>query len=187
MSQFDGKFLPSLGKLQIRPILTVTPTPLVLNQASGTDSSDVHSPDGTAKLIMQTKTLSNTVSYAFSVSDIEESNKQLIFSTDGKKGEFSFTPNAWSPDNAYFYTIKNQDNGVNGLVFRKTGEDFSGGQKYLDVLSVFTTKYPQYRITSITGWDSETLLHLRTVKDDGAKGPSFWFEIPSTAVLQLYN
>jgi len=90
--------------------------------------------------------------------------------------------NTWSPDDKYVFIQKNNGD---ALVFSATGEDISEGQKYIGIKDIFngTERADYYHET--TGWASPTLLIVNTVRADNKKGSSYWFEIPSKAIIQL--
>lgn len=156
------------------PVAKVTPA------VSKTVKEQVHSPDGKLNLIME-KTMKENgeTDYSFFISDIPETNKRLVFNKTLAKGEMSVPKNTWSPDNNYFFLKENDDLTTTFLVFKASGEKFSGEQQYLDVFSLFAQRKIQYDFKEVTGWDSETLLHVTT------NGPNFWFEVPSKSFIQL--
>lgn len=159
------------------------------------EDKDVHSPDGSMNLTLKIKNLENGLfSYSFFVSSLKNPSftkatadkQKLLFSSVGKKGDIWITSNAWSPDNKYVYILKKENGVPDALIFKGSGESFADGKAYIELLPIFTKKGTGYLITNVTGWDSDTLLHVVTVKEK-EKGPSFWFEVPSTAVIQLYG
>lgn len=152
------------------------------------ESTEVHSPDGTMNLILHAKeTKEGKNSYSLYTSTISGEKQKDLFSTLGEKGEIFVSPNAWSPDNTFVFLLKKEKETITAYVFKSSGEAFVSGEAYLDVLPFFTKKNTKYILSDITGWDSPTLLHLASSVNGKAKGPSFWFEVPSGAVLQLYN
>ena len=176
------------------PIITPSPAPTEpsdivviqsLPDSSMPETSEVRSPDGKMKLIMKETTSGDNTTYSFSISGTEEDSKKTVFSRTVLMGaSMEMSPNAWSPDNKYFFIIEKSGNSINYLVFRANGEYFSENEQYIDVVPLFAQKNTGYTLSDITGWDSETLLHVYSTKE-GLKGPSFWFEIPSKAVIQL--
>lgn len=174
------------------PIITPNASPtessdiVTVESVPESESSQVRSPDGKMKLIMQKTIDGDNTTYSFLVSGTEEDTKKSIFSKTllaGSKIEMS--PNAWSPDNKYFFTTEKSGEAINYFVFRADGESFSDDEQYIDVVPRFVAKDTGYTLSEITGWDSETLLHVYTTKAGGTKGPSYWFEVPSKAIIQL--
>jgi len=150
------------------------------------DISEVHSPDGKMKLLMDRTISENTTTYSFSVLDTSgEANREIFSKTVLAGISFEMSPNAWSPDNKYLFITEKSGNSINYLVFKADGEYFAENEQYIDTVPQFIAKDTGYTLSDITGWDSETLLHVYTIKEDGSGGPSFWFEIPSKAIIQL--
>lgn len=152
-----------------------------------TNTSSQISPDGTNKLTMTVTTNKNkTKTYVFTVSKTGDSVPQQIFnSTLPDTDTMSLPFNSWSPDNAYVF-IQQIISGKNGvLIFNANGQPFPVGDKYLDVKTIFTAKNTNNTYDEATGWASETLLIINTLNSDGSKGPSYWFEVPSKAIIRL--
>lgn len=176
----------SVGSNQLKEANTTINTPPKIIPISK-EVREVPSPDGTMNLIMETLDKGEgAVDYSFFVASGEGKDKKPLFTAKDKKNTFSLSQNAWSPDNTYLYLLRKENGLQNALVFRANGEEFSLGKPYLALLPVFTKRITEYVVSDVTGWDSPTLLHVNTRKDALTKGPSFWFEIPSTALLQLY-
>lgn len=93
--------------------------------------------------------------------------------------------NSWDPTDTYIFLEEHNSGAVDFFVLKASGEPFADGNKYIDVGAVWANKKMEYTIRTATGWASGTLLIIYTSKDDGSRGPAFWFEIPSTAILQL--
>ncbi|MCX6782688.1 MAG: hypothetical protein NTZ20_01635 [Candidatus Levybacteria bacterium] len=150
-------------------------------------SNDVHSPDGSFSIVMQSKeSNSGFFTYEFFIENISGGKKKLLFATSGEGGEFWITPNAWSPDNNYIYILERKNNQLNAMIFKSSGESFANGDVYIDTSPIFISRRTGYEIVDITGWDSPTLLHVVT-KNHQDIGPSFWFDVPSKTFMQLYN
>jgi hypothetical protein len=145
------------------------------------------SPDGTKKVIMKTTENSdNTITYDFSTADENSVNEQPVFSKVLVSSESIAIPfNTWSPDNKYFFMQENSAGNKNVLVFKGSGDQFADTQKYLDATDSFNQKNTGNNFGEATGWASESLIIINTTKADGKKGPSYWFEVPSKAIIQL--
>lgn len=168
------------------PSPTKEPDIATIESVPEAEASEVYSPDGKMKLLMSETISEDNTIYSFSVLDTSGgANKEIFLKTVLSGISFEMSPNAWSPDNKYFFITEKNGNSINYLVFRADGEYFSETEKYIDVVPRFTAKNTGYTLSDITGWDSETLLHVYTLKEDGTQGPSFWFEIPSKATIQL--
>lgn len=172
------------------PQATENKVPDIVSIASSSEktseTSEVHSPDGKMNLIMEKVTENEASKYSFFVSEIPETSRTLIFKKTLPAGSMmQMSPNAWSPDNKYFFIKEASGSSVDFLVFNASGESFSNGAGNMDVVSIFDAKETGYSLFDVTGWDSETLLHVWTTTNDGARGPSYWLEVPSGAVIQL--
>lgn len=150
------------------------------------DSATQTSPDGTKMLIMKaTHNIDGTLTYAFTVADGSGANEREFYSAKVKKSENMGVPfNTWSPDNKYLFIHKN---GNNALVFRATGEPISSDQTYFDVSDLFIKQGKKDMPSEVTGWASPTLIIINTVAENNTKGPSYWLEVPTKAIIQLYG
>ncbi len=156
---------------------TVTPTPAV-NRVMQI------SPDGTKNVVMKTtRNKDATLTYAFSVANGAGEKENLIYTeTLPALQSMSIPFNTWSPDDKYFF-IKRGDSDF--MVFKESGEPFADGQQFLDVTDLFKQRKTGNNLSEATGWASETLIIINTTVEANAKGPSYWFEIPSKAIIQL--
>lgn len=145
------------------------------------------SPDGSRKVIMkETQNPDDTLTYNFSVSDGNGANEQDIFTKTVSSIKTMAIPfNAWSPDNKYFFIQENAGTGKSVLVFEGSGGTFPTGEIYLDAVDLFTKANNGNSFGEATGWASETLIIINTLKPDNSKGPSYWFEVPSSQIIQL--
>ena len=150
------------------------------------ESSEVRSPDGKMKLVMEaTKEGDNTV-YSFVVSDTLGETNKTVFSKAVLLGtSFELSPNAWSPDNKYFFITEKGTDSFDYYVFKADGEPFSEEKQYIDIAPLFAVKNTGYVLSDVTGWASPTLIYLLTQEDNGERGPTYWLEIPSLAIIRL--
>ncbi len=171
---------PSLANL---PAMAANPTPTIEAPAL---SSQI-SPDGTKKVTMKvTPNKDGTKTYEVSTSDGDEQNMHTITSiTLAGKDNVIIPFNAWSPDNRYFFIQENTADEPNVMVFKATGEAFADGVASLDLTQAYKNRATGNNFTEATGWASETLIIINTTHADNTKGPSYWFEVPSKAVIQL--
>lgn len=173
-------FLTNYEKLtssnQPNPVLIkpIAPTPTVQN-------TEVHSSDGEMNLIMQAqKQNDGSTTYSFFASDIAGSNKKLVVEkTAGEGVSMEIPHNSWSPDNKYVFLKENKPDSFDFFVFNASAENFSSTEKYIDVMPLFIESKIKYEMEDITGWDSPTLLHVKT------SGLSYWFDITTKRFLQL--
>src|SRR3989338_6775873 len=71
------------------------------------------------------------------------------------------------------------------FVFKATGESLTDTEKYFDAADIFRQKGTGNNFAEATGWASETLIIINSKKPDKTKGFSYWFEVPSKAIIQL--
>lgn len=143
------------------------------------------SPDGAYKLIMSTSsTISGINEYTFATMDSAGVKRNQVYKTSLQTDTFSLPFNAWSPDNKYFFIQKNTGE---ALVFTQTGDMLTPTERYFNVKDIFSQTDRQDRYALATGWASPTLLIVNTTTQDGAKGNSYWFEVPSKAIIQLWG
>jgi len=145
------------------------------------------SPDGTKKLAMtvtSNKTTSKT--YTFSVSLADGTSPQSIYSINLPIDETMSIPfNAFSPDDNFIFLQHNTRDGSESFVFRSNGSPMTDTEQYFNAASIFVAKATGNNYQQTTGWASETLLIINTTLTNGDKGPSYWLEVPSKAVIQL--
>lgn len=160
----------------------VTPTPILKPNTSVRPSSKA---DKNAWL--ESKQLPQGTSYSFSVSDASGANKRQLYTVTEPIGTTIELPyNTWAPDdNHLFLEVKETGRAPNYWVFQQSGAAFADGAQYLDVGTLWSDKKVPFTIRTATGWASETLLIIYTFKDDGSKGPAYWFDLPSRSFLQL--
>jgi hypothetical protein len=54
-----------------------------------------------------------------------------------------------------------------------------------EITELFIAKFPDYKITDVTGWGGVNLIIFNTEKASGGTGPSFWFEVPGGGFIRL--
>lgn len=160
------------------PIVTPMPSQSTLSQIS---------PDGTKEVIMRiTSNQDDTKTYSIYTADSSGANEHFVFDKTLDKAKYITIPfNTFSSDNKYFFIQENAMEGKSIFAFKVTGEPFSETEKYFDVTDLFVKKETGNNFTEATGWASESLIIINTTKEDGAKGPSYWFELSSKAIIHL--
>lgn len=172
--QFAGTRIASINS----PLATDEPKQDIFSQIS---------PDGTKNVVMKiTNNNDNTRTYSFYTSDGSGINEQLIFDKTLDKARHMTIPfNTWSPDNKYFFIQENAAGATSIFAFKESGETFSDTEEYFDVTDLFRKKDTGNNFSEATGWASESLIIINTTKEDGKKGPSYWFEVPNKQIIQL--
>lgn len=155
------------------PITTPTPEPI--------KDVQINSADGSMKIVMKkTSVGGDRISYSFFISEISGNSEKLIFTKALSLGSaMSIPQNTWSPDNKYLFLKENDGAFSSFFVFKADGQNFSDGSAYINITDLYIKRGITYSLKDVTGWDSDTLLHVLT------SGPSFWFEVPSSSFIQL--
>lgn len=178
-NNFQPQFSIASNEPQIQiPAEVVTPKITVFSQIS---------PDGKEKVIMKvTENNDGTKTYAFSTADRDGNNEKIIFiKTNDLQKDMTIPFNTWSPDNKYFFIQENSASGKSIFVFSATGAQFANGEVYLDVTDLFAKTNTGNNFNQATGWASESLIIINTTRENNTEGPSYWFEVPSKAIIQL--
>lgn len=184
----NGYSLPSFSQTFHTVVIpTLTPAVSPPTVAKTLPPQVVHSPDGTKKLTLEITQHSNgSASYDVVASDISGSNPKHIFTTVLARTEsISIPDNTWSPDNAFVFLKESTSTGEQVFVLKASGDSFTNGKEYLDVVPLFDARGFSYKFVDATGWADPTLLILVTSTKDGQKGPLFWFVVPSSGFMQL--
>lgn len=162
--------------------------PTISSQSKSITTSQI-SPDGSHNLIMiVTNNYNMTKTYIFTSSETADNEKKQILKINLTAADDMNIPfNTWSPDNKYVFIEHNTASGSSALVMKKDGNTFTDDGQYLDVKKIFSASNKEFVYQKATGWASETLLIVNSIRLDGSKGPSFWFEVPSKQIIQLYT
>jgi len=174
-------------KQQFNVSLKTPQMPIVKTTLAKITVSSQISPDGTKEVVMKvSQNPDDTNTYNFSVVDVGSSIETHIFTWISDPSKNMLIPfNAWSPDDQYFFVEQNTGSTKSVFVFKVSGSPFVNGSNYLDVTDLFTKANTGNNFDEATGWASGTLIIINSIKTDGTKGPSYWFEIPSQAIIQL--
>lgn len=177
------------------PQLPVTKAPIRTNPTimPSPTTSEVHAPDGSVTLISRVIKNADTTTYTFTAAGLTGSailpagTSRKIFTKTVAAGASMMIPqNTWAPEHRYVFLEEKDGTGAKRYdVVAASGEPFAGGKEYLDVTALFMEKKTGFMFREATGWASPTLLIITTDKDQSTRGPSYWFEIPSGAFLQL--
>lgn len=164
--------------------LYATPT---TKPPQNTEIFDTHSSNADRKLVLRVmRQRDGGATYTYAITDMSGGNERVLLAKTLPAGASMALPaNAWDPTDTYVFVEEKNSGTVDYFVLKTNGEPFAQGQQYIDVGAVWANKEIGYTIRTATGWASGTLLIVYTSKDDGTKGPAYWFEIPSTAILQL--
>ncbi len=170
----NGKAQTPVASLAAPPkMLQPTPTPQLNTQT-------VISPDGKMELKLTKKKAQGGVIWTASVGD-----KEIFNQTLPESAAVSVPFNTFSPDNKYVFLKETSEDVVSYPVLSTAGSPLSADGSIPEIASLFSQKHPDYRITEATGWGGINLIVFNTQKATGEAGPSFWFEVPSHAFIQL--
>ncbi len=172
---------------KMQPGLSPVPSEISSVGEPQTSLTSVDSPDGKmiATLDETIQSSGNTI-LSVTVQDAEKSEEAVtILKSAYPAGTKLVLPkNAWSPNNRYLFLKEEGGTGSSFFVFNSNGEPFSETSEYIDVVSGFTSKNTGFELRDVTGWDSNTLLHIKAANKEGSRA-NFWFEIPSSSVIRL--
>ena len=139
------------------------------------------------KIWLTSRKVKDGTLYSVFVSDTSDSNKVQLFGTTMPEATTINLPyNTWAPDDKHvFLEVTRAGQPPTYWIFQAGGGAFTGGQPYLDVGQFWTDRKVPFTIRTATGWASETLLIIYTYKEDGGKGPAYWFDLPSKTFVEL--
>jgi hypothetical protein len=174
--------LPVIAPLQAT---STTPTPTSLPKPMSFSQT---SPDGVQVLTMvESSNKDQSKTFTFSITDNATNTTKQIYHVTLSDETMSIPSNAFSPDNRYVFVQNNRKNGIQAWVMRTDGQpiNITTNEQYYNVTSLFTQKMPDVTYDTTTGWASETLLIILTKNSNGSEGTSYWFEVPSKAIIPL--
>lgn len=165
---------------------TPTPAPTGIPVPQTTIVSQISS-DGEKKTILQTAyNNNNTKIFTLSTEDGSGENTRIIFTKILNSNSNIVIPyNAWSPDNKYFFIQEEAPENTSIKIFRAEGEPFDNEVSYLDGTEAFRLSDTGNIFKAATGWGGYSLIVFNTTTAENEQGPSFWFEVPSKAIIQL--
>lgn len=174
--QAQLRIITGIPTIQV-PIEIIAPKVFVSSQIS---------PDGEKKVILKATQDADSTTYEIYTADENNANEKLIFTKILDSSSSMAVPfNTWSPDNKYFFIEQNEGGKKSVFVFEARGVQFANEAIYLDATEAFEKQNTGSNFDKATGWASETLIIINTKKQDGEKGFSYWFEVPSKAIIQL--
>jgi hypothetical protein len=176
------KIIPTMIGIEANSIPTPFPTEIFTVESSVSEISS----DGSKKVILRKiQKGDKTQIVTVSTQDGNGDNGQVIFSKSLQKDKSMSIPyNTWSPDNKYFFIQENTATGSGIMVFNSKGESFGNGEAYLDLTGLFEKQETGNNFSEATGWASETLIIVNAATKENTK-VSYWFEVPSKAIIQL--
>lgn len=143
--------------------------------------TEILSPDGKQVLIMKEEVGKESTTETFSISDEPGGGSHKIFSKTLTEGNVISVPyNTFSPDNKYIFL---KEAGASGVRYFALGTSKEGLP--MEFTNFFNEKFPDYKITDVTGWGGITLIVFNVDNKDGTVGPSFWYDVASNSFIRL--
>ncbi len=153
-------------------------------EAKLTPDNSVISPDGKWTVTMKEIKASDSVTYRFLMSGVDGAQKEVFATSLPITNSLSIPQNTFSPDDKYFFLKETAPGGVKYFALTVSGDPITKDAQTLTFSDMFASKYADFQITDATGWGGTNLIVFNTDKS-GVQGPSFWFEVPSQAFIQL--
>ena len=147
-------------KLSAKPQkIDSSPPPMPVAEAQAPDLTSVGSPDGEATLTMKKEKVQDGTMYTFFTTDSVTGNQNIVFTETVSSGDtLSIPANTFSPDDKYIFLKEENLGQTDFFVITKSGA--------LDISRPFATKYPNLKLTDVTGWGGMALLVVNTNKAD---------------------
>ena len=163
----------------VKPSKVASDTPSVpIVEAQTSELTSVGSPDGQLTLTMKKEKIQDGFVYTFFTIDSVGRIQKTIFTKTVSLGDIISIPtNTFSPDDKYLFLKEENLGQTDYFAVTPAGT--------LDISGPFLLKYPNLKITDVTGWGGMTLIVVNTDKEDGSLGPSFWFDVSGKSFIQL--
>src|SRR3972149_3615986 len=133
------------------------------------------SSDGKIALEMSGKKGTETTTWSLTAGQTGSPAKRIWSAALPHDTTMSIPFNAVSPDNKYLFLKQAGPDKNRYLALTTSGEPLSQDSETIEFAELFETKYPDYKITAVTGWGGINLIVFNTDKINGGTGPSFWF------------
>lgn len=152
----------------------------IITKVVASESINKDSPDGKLTLSMKMEKGNGGTVYSFSVS-----GKEIFVKTVNPSTTISIPYNTWDPNGKYIFLKENSNVGTSFFVLSTGTPSLEQNDQTANITKLFAEKYPDLKIGDVTGWGGVNLVVINSIKGDGSKGPSFWFEMPSHSFIQL--
>jgi hypothetical protein len=148
---------------------------------------EVLAPDGKATLTLRQKRAEGGFLWTASVRAGEGAEKEIFAKALPSGSSISVPFNTFSPDDKFVFLKEDVPDGVKYIVLSASGASLPKGSQSFEIVGLFAEKYPDYKVTDVTGWGGQTLIVVNTDKAGGGTGPSFWFDVTSASFIRLTN
>lgn len=147
----------------------------------------VISPDGKYTLTMDTKEVgSDNIEQKFYISSDTMVEIVELNTDDLLKGGIITIPfNTFSPDNKFIFLMQTVSEKAEYFVLRTDGEKILGDKYAFRLIEPFNKRYPDLKVTDVTGWGGLNLIVVNTDQIEGGTGPSFWFDLSNFSFIRL--
>lgn len=145
------------------------------------------SADGKVSLKMSRKQGAETSTWTLTATLAKEAAKRIWTASLPNDTHVSIPFNTVSPDNKYLFLKQAGSDKTRYLVLTTSGEPISKDSQTIEFAGRFEEKYPEYKITAVTGWGGLNLIVFNTDKVSGGTGPSFWFDLSGHSFIRLSN
>ena len=161
----------------------------VIAEASPSPESvqTAESSDGKIALEMNGKKGTETTTWSLTARQAGAAAKRIWSEALPHDTTMSIPVNAVSPDNKFLFLKQDGSDKPRYLVLTTSGEPLTQESPTIEFAELFESKYPEYKITAVTGWGGLNLIVINTDKIDGGTGPSFWFDLSGHSFIRLSN
>ena len=170
---------PNPQPIPIKVITEASPSP--------EPTLSANSSDGEITLEMNQTKGADTITWTLTASEAQEVAKKIWWQTLPKDTTISIPFNTVSPDNKYLFLKQARPDKTRYLVLTVSGEPMIPETQTVEFAELFESKYPDYKITEVTGWGGINLIVFNTDKIAGGIGPSFWFDLSGRSFILLSN
>lgn len=171
---------PSFPQIQAKSQIAATET------KNKTKITIIPAPNGEVNMNIREETNGALVTEAFTIINQKTGKETQIYKETLAQGNSITVPyNTFSPDNKYVFLQKTEANATSYFVLRTDGTPMEKDGQILDFLNLFNEKYPDFKVTDVTGWGGMGLIVMNTNKQNGEKGPSFWYDVSGKTFIQL--
>lgn len=144
------------------------------------------SSDGKWALKMREEKGETDISYIFLIKDLVKGSEKEIFRKSVPSGTTMSIPlNTFSPDDKYIFLKEIREGETGYLLLSASGTPLDKDTLTLEISGLFASKYPNYKITDVTGWGGVNLIVINADKSGGGMGPSFWFDVSNHSFIRL--
>lgn len=170
---------PTAQPAKIEQMALPSPSPSLVQTAQAAD--------GKISLELNQKQGTGTTTWSLTAGQDGAGAKKIWSAILPSDTTVSIPFNAVSPDNKYLFLKQAGPDKTGYLALTTSGAPLSPDFETIEFGERFEEKYPEYKITAVTGWGGLNLIVFNTDKIDGGTGPSFWFDLSGHSFIRLSN